>query len=255
MYHAVLAPDADATGADTHYAVSREQFRAHVQAVLARGARPMSVLSLLSAPTQHAVAFTFDDGHESNAWAADVLQQAGGSGDFFVNTSTVGTPGFLSWAALRDMQRAGMSIQSHGHRHCYLDELSPAEVRDELSRSKAMIEDHLGAPVTLFAPPGGRMPGDLHAVAAQLGYRAICSSRVGLWRRDTRAAGLPDVPRLAVLLNTPQPQLEAWLDQRRSELLRQRLRYGLLRSGKRLLGNGNYERLRGGLLRLAARGR
>lgn len=255
MYHAILAPDGDTVGADAHYAVSREQFTAHVQAVRARGARPTGVSSLLGHPLRHAVAFTFDDGHESNEWAADLLQQAGGSGDFFVNSATIGTSGFLSWAALRDMHRAGMSIQSHGHRHRFLDDLSPAEVRDELLRSKSMIEDRLGAPVTLFAPPGGRMPGDLHAVAAAVGYRAVCSSRAGLWRHDRQSRALPDVPRLPVLLRTSQQQLESWLDQCPVELLWQRLRYELLHSGKQLLGNGRYERLRSGLLRLAARGR
>ena len=179
MYHAVLAPGADARGADLHYAVHTRQFSAHLDAVRTAGKRPASVLQLLDTPKADAVAFTFDDGHESNAWAADALAQAGGGGDFFINSATVGTDGFLSWNALRDMHRAGMSIQSHGHSHRYLDDLTSTEVRDELQRSKAVIEDRLGAPVTLFAPPGGRMPPALRQVADALGYTAICSSRVG----------------------------------------------------------------------------
>ena len=251
MYHAVLAPGSDPSGADAHYAVSREQFLNHLDIVQAHAARPTSVQQLLQQRDAPGVAFTFDDGHESNAWAAQALADAGGSGDFFVNSSTVGTPGFLSWDALRDMRAAGMSIQSHGHRHRYLDDLPAADVRDELQRSKSIIEDRLGAPVTLFAPPGGRTSPDLPQVARALGYGAICSSRVGLWRREGSDF---DIPRLAVLLGTPAVQMNAWVQQDRGELLRQQLRYGVLRTGKRLLGNGNYERLRGGLLKLA-RGR
>lgn len=253
MYHAVLAPEDDPRGADLHYAVRTRQFTEHLDAVRAAGQRPASVLQLLNNPDASAVAFTFDDGHESNAWAANALAQAGGAGDFFVNSATVGTSGFLSWDALRDMHQAGMSIQSHGHSHRYLDDLTPAEVHDELQRSKVMIEDRLGAPVTLFAPPGGRMPSGLQEVARALGYTDICSSRVGLWRRNTSQAA--DIPRLAVLLDTPLRQVQAWIEQNRTELLRQELRYSLLRTGKRLLGNGNYERLRGGLLKLASKGR
>ena len=250
MYHAVLAASDDGSAADARYAVSQAQFLEHLRAVRNAGLRPASVLSLLPHDDVAAVAFTFDDGHESNAWAAQVLHDAGGAGDFFVNTTTVGTSGHLSWQALRDMAAAGMSIQSHGHRHCYLDELTPAEVEQELRTSKALLEDKLGNRVELFAPPGGRMPSNLHQTAARLGYRSICTSRVDLWR-DRRA---DDIPRLAVLRGTPNGQFAKWLTQDGMELLQQRLRYGALTSGKRMLGNANYERMRRGLLRLASGG-
>jgi peptidoglycan/xylan/chitin deacetylase (PgdA/CDA1 family) len=251
MYHAVSATHGSAANADAHYSVDQSQFLLHLGAVRDAGRRPASVLSLLRNPQASAVAFTFDDGDASNAWAAQALHDAGGSGDFFVNTETVGTAGYLSWQALRDMRAAGMSIQSHAHSHRYLDELTPDQVEQELHTSRSMLEDKLGCPVTLFAPPGGRMPPRLHQTAQRLGYEAICSSRVALWR-DART---DDIPRLAVLRGTPPAQFSNWLKQDRMELLRQRLRYGALTSGKNLLGNANYERVRRGLLRLAAGGR
>jgi peptidoglycan/xylan/chitin deacetylase (PgdA/CDA1 family) len=244
MYHAVLGADDDRGQADTHYAVTRSQFARHVDVVHAARAMPCSVLSLLHGRLAHGVAFTFDDGHASNEWAARHLADAGGSGDFFVNTSTVGTSGFLSWSALRDMAATGMSIQSHGHLHRFLDELTPQEVDDELQRSKSTLEDRLGRKVELFAPPGGRVPAGFVATAKRAGYGAVCSSRVDIWREPRG----PDVPRFAVLRGTTDTQLERWVRQDRSELMAQRIRAGLLDAGKKLLGNRGYEKWRSRLL-------
>ncbi len=251
MYHAVSDADDGRSRADAHYSVSQARFLEQLQLIRDAGQRPRSVQSLLLCPQASAVAFTFDDGDVSNAWAAQALHDVGGSGDFFVNTQTVGKAGHLSWQALRDMTAAGMSIQSHAHTHRYLDELTPVEVVQELHTSKVMLEDKLGCPVELFAPPGGRMPAGMHLTTKRLGYKAICSSRVALWR-DLR---FDDIPRLAVLRGTTSLQFSKWLAQDRVELLRQRLRYSALTSGKQLLGKTYYERVRRGLLRLASGGR
>jgi peptidoglycan/xylan/chitin deacetylase (PgdA/CDA1 family) len=248
MYHAVLgAGDADAQ-ADEHYSVTREQFSRHVDAACRSGSAPTSVLKLLRGERAHGVGFTFDDGHASNEWAAQCLVDAGGEGDFFVNTSTIGTSGFLSWSALRDMAASGMSVQSHGHLHRYLDELAPAEVDEDLHRSKSMLEEQLGNAVELFAPPGGRVPAGFLATARRAGYAAVCSSRVDIWR----APRAREVPRLAVLAQTSDIQLTRWLQQDPRELMARRLRAGLLDAGKKLLGNRGYEKLRARLLKQAA---
>lgn len=251
MYHAVSDNAGACAGADPHYAVNRAQFSRHLETVRSAEGTPASVLSLLQRPNQAAVAFTFDDGHESNAWAAEALHRVGGAGDFFVNSSTIGAPHQLSWSALRDMADSGMSIQSHGHQHRFLDELTPAEVEGELVISKRILEDKLGRAVELFAPPGGRAPANLYAVATRLGYVAVCSSRVGLWRNRARS----DVPRLAVFDTTSDAQLLKWVRQDYWELLNRRIRYRVLTSGKRILGNASYERVRRILLRQASTGR
>lgn len=245
MYHAVADVPA---GADPHYAVNRTQFLAHLAMVREAGRRPASVLALRTSPQdtrQRDPAFTFDDGHASNAWAAEALAAAGGSGDFFVNPSTVGNAHCLSWSALRDMADAGMSIQSHGQNHRYLDELGEAEVHAELADSKRAIEDAIGRPVTLFAPPGGRMGRGFLAAARRAGYEAVCSSRVGTWAPHPQGV---EVPRFAVLQTTPSEQWRRWLVQDRVEMLRIGVRHHVLAAGKRALGNRRYERLRQSLL-------
>ena len=63
-----------------------------------------------------------------------------------------GTP--LSWDAVRDMAATGLwTIGSHTHGHLLLDRLPPAEATDELDRSKALIEQHVGVAADHFAYP------------------------------------------------------------------------------------------------------
>jgi peptidoglycan/xylan/chitin deacetylase (PgdA/CDA1 family) len=247
MYHAVGDAQGVCVGADKHYAVSSTQFAAHLRLCQQAGRSVKSVADLLRDPSlgQHSVAFTFDDGHASNGPAAELIAQQGGSADFFVNPAHVGTPNHLSWSALRAMADAGMSIQSHGFHHVYLDDLTPKEVVFQLEGSKQEIENKLGRPVTIFAPPGGRTAPHMQQLAANAGYQAVCSSRVGLWRLFD---GAWDVARLAVMLSTPEAQLAKWVDQDFWEITHRRARYLALASAKRLLGNAGYDRIRKRLL-------
>jgi peptidoglycan/xylan/chitin deacetylase (PgdA/CDA1 family) len=248
MYHAVGDERGVCEGADAHYAVSSVQFRAHLRLAKEAGLQARSVADLLREPASRAgsVAFTFDDGHASNGPASEWIAEQGGSADFFVNPAHVGTPHYLGWTDLRAMADAGMSIQSHGFNHTYLDDLTPQQVDAQLVDSKRAIEDKLGRPVTLFAPPGGRVPPDMAAVARRAGYEAVCSSRVGLWKSND---GPWDIARLAVMLSTPEVQLSRWIRQDWWEIANRRARYTVLTSAKRLLGNQGYDRLRRRLLR------
>jgi peptidoglycan/xylan/chitin deacetylase (PgdA/CDA1 family) len=248
MYHAITFENGDSPGADAHYSVSKGKFESNLRQIFVAGMQCASVARILAREprSNSSVALTFDDGHASNLVAAELIARAGGSADFFINPSSVGTPNYLDWSALKDMAASGMSIQSHGFHHRYLDDLSAADVRAELIDSKRAIEDNLGLPVTIFAPPGGRMAQDMAKLAIDAGYQAVCSSRVGLWRAG---ADIWDIPRLAVLASTSEAQFGRWIRQAPVEIFGRRARYVLLRSAKRLLGNQGYERLRQGLLR------
>lgn len=250
MYHAVADEHDRYPGADAHYGVAQQAFADQLRQVAASTKRMSSVARLVAGAESldNTVAITFDDGHASNRAASELIASFGGSADFFVNPSTVGTANFLNWNELRAMAANGMSIQSHGYRHRYLDELSANEVRSELSDSKKAIEDELGRPVTVFAPPGGRVAPGLEQVARECGYAAVCTSRVGLWN----AASVWDIPRFAVLQSTSQAQFGRWVRQEPMEVLGLRARHLLLSNAKRMLGNRGYERLRQSLLRLAS---
>jgi peptidoglycan/xylan/chitin deacetylase (PgdA/CDA1 family) len=246
MYHALLDANGECMDADRHYAVTRPVLKRHLALMREAQREPMSVARLLGDGSRaNRIALTFDDGHISNIDAARDIADQNGSADFFVNPDRVGKPNYLSWAALREMSAMGMSIQSHGLTHRYFNEMTDAEANDELRKSKEEIERHIGKKVTIFAPPGGRLTSRVAAIAERLGYEAICSSRVGLWRKG---ASSWNIPRFAVLLGTSDEQLKRWIDQDKIELAKLLFRQRTLDTMKRLLGNRGYERFRAAAL-------
>jgi len=123
------------------------------------------------------IALTFDDGHCSDYEIAfPLLLEAGVRAEFFVNTATVGRKGFLSWEQISEMQRAGMSFESHSHDHVDLSRLPFREKERQLQRSKQMLEDRLGSEVEFLAVPYGRLSPQVVEVAIETGYRALCTS-------------------------------------------------------------------------------
>lgn len=246
MYHAVDPGDGGPEPADPHYTVAAGDFAAQLDALTAAGQALGCARDGLAAAPDEAVWLTFDDGDISNyATAFPLLAERGLRADFFVNPARVGRAGFCSWAQLREMAAAGMSIQSHGMDHTYFTHRSRAALIEDLRTSRAEIEQALGSPVVLLAPPGGRCPRGLDRLAADCGYQTVLGSAPGTLRGG-RVQGV--VPRVAVLAGHRAETLCLWARDGRRALRRQRLRYGLLSGAKRLLGDRGYERLRGAVL-------
>jgi peptidoglycan/xylan/chitin deacetylase (PgdA/CDA1 family) len=255
MYHSVPAAQHRRAPVDAFYAVEMPRFIEQLGLMQRLGLTPRSVRDLIDDPDPQRrslppVAMTFDDGHETNFAAYAEILRHGGCADFFINPSTVGTKGYLSWAQLREMSRHGASIQSHGMHHVYLNGLSPQEVDHELADSRARIQDELGQSVDYFAPPNGRMLKDTPQRARELGYRAVCSSQVGVWRNSQAA----EIPRWAVRADTSTNKLEAWLSRSPRALGVEQMRASALRLSKRLLGENSYRSLRQTLLREGRQG-
>lgn len=241
MYHGV-GSGAELEGADPVYAVSTATFRGQLK-VIGRSialARQLTVDRAITAPS-----ITFDDGHithYTNAYPA--LLEAGMTAEFYVNTALVGKPGFVDWVHLKEMAAAGMSIQSHGAHHLFLADLDDAALVTELTRSKRAIEAHLGTPVTVLAPPGGRYDQRTLETAERFGYRALAISEPGLWRDLDR----PIVPRFPIYAHTDIKTVESYRRPFSSATLKAQARYRLARLAQRLAGNHRYDALRNRLV-------
>lgn len=134
------------------------------------------------------VVITFDDGFAGNVrHALPTLVRNGQRATFFVVTNKVGDADMMSWGDLRELQRHGMSVQSHTANHPLLSMLDAGATRRELAESKAAIEDGVGSPVHFLSLPNGDSNPHYEPVARELGYRGGCCSAFGF----NRALGNP----------------------------------------------------------------
>lgn len=77
----------------------------------------------------------------------------------------------MTWAQIRALADAGISIGSHTHNHRILGLLDRAEQTEELQTSKAIIEERVGQPVRSLAYPVG---GKVHFNAVTKSVAGVC---------------------------------------------------------------------------------
>jgi peptidoglycan/xylan/chitin deacetylase (PgdA/CDA1 family) len=183
LYHGLTGSSAPPCPVrERKYWVSATQFRDHLALIRNEGRQVVLLRELWNSSKGSKrqdlqVALTFDDGNSSDFEIAfPLLLEAGYRAGFFVNTATVGTKGFLNWQQISEMQRAGMSFQSHSHEHVYLSRLSLGETERQLKLSKQILEARLGREVEFVAAPNGDLSSETVAVAMRASYRALCTS-------------------------------------------------------------------------------
>src|SRR5687767_6559529 len=105
------------------YAVTRDDFRAHMELLVSRGC-PVVPFDVVAEAARggplpaRAVALTFDDGNATDdSEVAPVLVRHGYRAAFFVSPLRIGTDGYLTWSGVRALHAAGMTIGAHGLDH------------------------------------------------------------------------------------------------------------------------------------------
>ena len=180
IYHDVTTETPAVTGGRDYFSVSAANFDRQLSIIQDRGLRGCSIAEAIDRPAG-AVAISFDDGDIGQAVRAfPALARRGMTATFFITTSWVGTPKYASWDQLRDMRAGGMSIQSHTHTHPFLSELDATRLRDELRRSREILDDRLQQRTTMIAFPGGDAPRpELRGMLLEEGYEVVATSRWG----------------------------------------------------------------------------
>jgi peptidoglycan/xylan/chitin deacetylase (PgdA/CDA1 family) len=127
------------------------------------GAAPHDLaLPDVSAPL---ITFVFDDGYDTDYLVArDVFAEQGAVACAAITTDWVNTPGYLSSDQIRGLRDAGWEIMAHTATHPNLRSLAPAQVEDELVRSKAALED-LGIVVKNLVYPYNKSSESVRGIA------------------------------------------------------------------------------------------
>jgi peptidoglycan/xylan/chitin deacetylase (PgdA/CDA1 family) len=193
LYHSI----SDVGSAEVaRFAISPKVFDEHMRHLAEEGYSSMTVtefLPALLAPDgpgdvlpERPVLVTFDDGFRDFLTnALPVLQRHGIASTLYATTGFMGegeAPGtnrsgdeMLSWSELAEVVRQGVEVGAHTHGHVMLDTVPHATARDEITRCKALIEQHTETPVASFAYPHGYSSAWVRRVVAEAGYTSACA--------------------------------------------------------------------------------
>jgi peptidoglycan/xylan/chitin deacetylase (PgdA/CDA1 family) len=152
------------------------------------------------------VVITADDGHVSVFTDMyPVIKKYNMPVTLFIYPSVISNASYgMTWDQLAEMKQSGLiDIESHSYWHPNFNidrqRLSPEAfkkfVDDQMTRSRQVLEHHLGGTVDLFAWPFGIYDPDLIAAAEKAGYVAAFSIRR---RPASRAEMLMTIPRYIV---------------------------------------------------------
>ena len=171
MYHRVAPTGSTAL---SRYRVTPERFAQQMAWLHDAGFYTISLARWLEAMwgkrplSGRAVHITFDDGYRDFLeHAFPVLQRYNFGATVFLVAEQVGKTNrwdsviygeevpLMTWQEVRQLQTAGIHFGSHSATHPALTALTPAQVVEEGLRSRTILEDKLGWPVTTFAYPYG----------------------------------------------------------------------------------------------------
>lgn len=141
----------------------------------------------------HPVLLTFDDGYaDFYKKALPALQRHGFIATLYVATAFVGGTSqwlqhmgegmrpMLTWEHLAEISASGIECAAHTHTHRPLDMLPLSVVRDEIVRSKELLEEHLCQKVSSFAYPSGFYSARVREVVRTAGYASACAVKGAL---------------------------------------------------------------------------
>jgi len=140
------------------------------------------------------IELNFDDGTSDHLRVGELLFRKQLQAKFFIVTDWIGQPGFLTRPQLRALLAFGHTLGSHTVTHARLTTLTDAPLRAELERSKKLLEDLTGSPVTAFAAPGGYLNHRVTQIAYDCGYNTVRSMNWGYNNSSISRRALKTVP-------------------------------------------------------------
>jgi peptidoglycan/xylan/chitin deacetylase (PgdA/CDA1 family) len=191
MYHSISRPEGDYDALRT----SPERFEAQMVYLKRRNLRGVSMRELCRAmnagDARSLIGLTFDDGYEDFLSAAlPTLERLGFSATVFVVTAMLGKVNtwehrgvprvqlrLLEANGVREISERGMEVGSHTVTHPRLPNVDPEALVHEVSNSRHVLSEILGAPVKGFCYPYGDLDGPAIRAARTAGYAYAVGTR------------------------------------------------------------------------------
>ena len=201
MYHRVTG-NISATANGREFNVPPAKFDEQMNWLQQHGYHPITQATLFRALADDGrlpdkpVVITVDDGYADGVHAilhGLVTRTRHWPAAFFIISGRIGREPFLSWSDLHLLERAGMDIGSHTVFHTPLARLTPAQLRFELTRSRATLAAGLGHPIYWFAYPYGSVDVRAQAAVEKAGYLLAFSTVPGTWLSISERVALPRI--------------------------------------------------------------
>lgn len=186
LYHRVAA------SADDRFAVDPATFAKHLDAIVARGHTPLTIGELADGLRRsrrlppRPLAITIDDGYADTPAAVAALADRGLRATVYVTAGSLEGPGGLTVAQLGELAAARNTVELGAHTvtHRYLDSISVAEMQHEISSSKRMLEDLVGAQIATFAYPHGAYDAAVRETVIRAGFRSAAAVKNAFSHRE-----------------------------------------------------------------------
>lgn len=187
------------------------------------------------------ILITFDDGFKGNfKFALPILREYGLKATIFVRVDKVGQPNYLSWNEIDEMINNDISIQSHSYSHPYLSTVSTEFLKNEILKSKEILEYETGRRVKHFCYPMGDYSRTVINCLIQYGYKSAFSSRYGI---STDIKERYRIKRIKVGTDLGLTQFKKIIDHSDPIHTRMAIRSFILDSIKKIMGAKNYGKL------------
>lgn len=250
MYHDIVHQGHDdsagysAPGAN-QYKVTFSRLESHLNLAYREHGSARSVVDLRRDDPDSHYLLTFDDGGMSSIdELLRVLRNAESVGHFFVVTSKIDNPGFLTRDEIRQLDVEGHIVGTHTHTHPVdLHHMSFQKVCEEWATSIEILEGIISSAVTTGSIPFGQYTQKVGRAASESGIEFLFTSNPT--KRIFSVRNSVVLGRYTIKRDTSVAEVESILSNRlvSRQRLAQKIAYSARALGKALLG-GMYLKIR-----------
>lgn len=214
--------------------------------ILDKIAQKSKVIDKTSINKQHDLSWllTFDDGFSSDVEIVlPLLNSYNLKAAFFIVTSYIGKPTYLSKEQILELSKSGMDIGSHSVNHYDMLNLSIKDRAYELSKSKNVLEEITSKNINLFSFPYGRYNNAIVNEAYNSGYEYCYISKPGVYNNKDKL-----IPRVSLNGKMSKKDISLIINNKGKINKKDAFLYTIRDFAKYFFGMKNYWRIRNILL-------